>query len=54
MGSGKGSPEEWVSVVKEGRVMFEVAGVDEETAREALRLASHKLPIKTKIVKKGE
>ena len=52
MGSGKGSPEYWVSVVKPGRVMFEIAGVSEETAREALRLASHKLPIKTKIVKK--
>ena len=50
MGSGKGSPEYWVSVVKPGRVMFEIAGVPEETAREALRLASHKLPIKTKIV----
>ena len=54
MGSGKGSPDYWVSVVKPGRVMFEIAGVPEETAREALRLASHKLPIKTKIVKKGE
>ena len=54
MGSGKGSPEEWVAVVKEGRVMFEIAGVAEEVAREALRLASHKLPIKCKIVKKGE
>ena len=53
MGSGKGSPEYWVSVVKPGRVMFEIAGVPEETAREALRLASHKLPIKTKIVMKG-
>ena len=50
MGSGKGSPEFWVSVVKPGRVMFEIAGVSEEVAREALRLASHKLPIKTKIV----
>ena len=49
MGSGKGSPEYWVAVVKPGRVMFEIAGVPEETAREALRLASHKLPIKTKI-----
>lgn len=48
MGSGKGSPEEWVAVVKTGRVLFEVAGVDEELAREALRLASHKLPIKCK------
>jgi large subunit ribosomal protein L16 len=53
MGSGKGSPEYWVSVVKPGRVMFEIAGVGDESAREALRLASHKLPIKTKIVKKG-
>ena len=52
MGSGKGSPEYWVAVVKPGRVMFEIAGVPEETAREALRLASHKLPIKTKIVKR--
>ena len=52
MGSGKGSPEYWVSVVKPGRVMFEIAGVPEETAREALRLASHKLPIKTKVITK--
>lgn len=52
MGSGKGSPEYWVSVVKPGRVMFEIAGVPEETAREALRLASHKLPCKTKFVKR--
>ena len=50
MGSGKGSPEYWVAVVKPGRVMFEIAGVPEEIAREALRLASHKLPIKSKIV----
>ena len=50
MGSGKGNPEYWVAVVKPGRVMFEIAGVSEEVAREALRLASHKLPIKTKIV----
>ena len=54
MGSGKGSPEYWVAVVKPGRVMFEIAGVSEEVAREALRLASHKLPIKTKIVKKED
>ena len=54
MGSGKGSPEYWVAVVKPGRVMFEIAGVGEETAREALRLASHKLPIKTKIVKRED
>ena len=53
MGSGKGSPEYWVAVVKPGRVMFEIAGVSEEVAREALRLASHKLPIKTKVVVKG-
>ena len=52
MGSGKGSPEYWVAVVKPGRVMFEIAGVDEATAREALRLAMHKLPLKCKIVKK--
>ena len=50
MGSGKGSPEYWVAVVKPGRVMFEIAGVSEEIAREALRLASHKLPIKTKVI----
>lgn len=52
MGSGKGAPESWVAVVKEGKVMFELAGVSEEIAKEALRLASHKLPIKTKIVRK--
>ncbi len=52
MGSGKGSPDSWVAVVKEGRVMFEVAGVSEEVAREALRLAAHKLPIKCKFVMK--
>ena len=54
MGSGKGSPEYWVAVVKPGRVMFEIAGVPEDVAREALRLASHKLPIKTKIVARTE
>ena len=54
MGSGKGSPEHWVAVVKPGRVMFEIAGVSEEVAREALRLASHKLPIKTKIIARTE
>ena len=54
MGSGKGSPEYWVSVVKPGRIMFEIAGVSEEVAREALRLASHKLPIKTKVVIRTE
>jgi len=52
MGSGKGSPEYWVSVVKPGRVLFEMNGVSEDIAREALRLASHKLPIKTKFIKK--
>ena len=52
MGSGKGSPEYWVAVVKPGRVMFEIAGVSEDVAREALRLASHKLPIKTKVIKR--
>ena len=54
MGSGKGSPEYWVAVVRPGRVLFEVAGVPEETAREALRLAMHKLPCKCKIVKREE
>ena len=54
MGSGKGSPEYWVAVVKPGRVMFEIAGVSEEVAREALRLASHKLPIKTKVITRAE
>jgi len=54
MGSGKGSPEYWVAVVKPGRIMFEVAGVPEEVAREALRLARHKLPIKCKFVKREE
>lgn len=52
MGSGKGAVEDWVAVVKEGLVMYEIAGVSEEIAREAFRLASHKLPIKTKFVKK--
>ena len=54
MGKGKGSPEYWVAVVKPGRVMFEIGGVSEEVAREALRLAAHKLPIKTKVVTKAE
>ncbi|WP_017185234.1 50S ribosomal protein L16 [Alkalibacillus haloalkaliphilus] len=54
MGSGKGAPEGWVAVVKPGKVMFEVAGVSEEVAREALRLAAHKLPVKTKFVKREE
>ena len=54
MGSGKGAPEGWVAVVKPGRVMFEVAGVPDEVAREAFRLASHKLAVKTRFVRKGE
>ena len=54
MGSGKGSPEYWVAVVKPGRVLFEIAGVPEEVAREALRLASHKLPLKTKFLKRED
>lgn len=54
MGSGKGAPEGWVAVVQKGRVMFEIGGVSEEVAREAFRLASHKLPVKCKFVKKGE
>ena len=54
MGSGKGSPEHWVAVVKPGRIMFEISGVGEELAREALRLAGHKLPIKTKFVKRED
>lgn len=54
MGSGKGAPEYWVAVVKPGRIMFEITGVDEELAREALRLAGHKLPIKTKFIKREE
>lgn len=54
MGSGKGTPEYWVAVVKPGRMLFELDGVDEETAKEALRLASHKLPVKTRFVKREE
>jgi large subunit ribosomal protein L16 len=54
MGSGKGSPEYWVAVVKPGRVMFEIAGVPEDVAREAMRLAGHKLPIKTKFITRAE
>ena len=54
MGSGKGALEYWVAVVKPGRVMFEIAGVPEETAKEALRLATHKLPVKCKIVSKAD
>ena len=54
MGSGKGSLEYWVAVVKPGRVMFEIAGVNEEVAREALRLATHKLPVKCKIVSRAD
>ncbi len=54
MGSGKGSPEYWVAVVKPGRILFEIAGVSEEIAREAMRLAAHKLPIKCKFVTRQE
>jgi large subunit ribosomal protein L16 len=54
MGSGKGSPEYWVAVVKPGRVMFEIDGVSEETAREAMRLASHKLPVRSKFIVKEQ
>ena len=54
MGKGKGNPEEWVAVVKPGRIMFEIGGVDEAVAKEALRLAQHKLPIKTKIVTRAD
>ena len=54
MGSGKGAPEYWVAVVKPGRVLFEIAGIPEENAREALRLAAHKLPIKSKIMKRED
>ena len=54
MGKGKGSPEYWVAVVKPGRVMFEIAGVSEELAREAMRLAAHKLPVKCKFIKREE
>ncbi|CPO60122.1 50S ribosomal protein L16 [Staphylococcus aureus] len=54
MGSGKGAVEGWVAVVKPGRILFEVAGVQEEVAREALRLAAHKLPVKSKFVKREE
>ena len=54
MGSGKGAPEGWVAVVKPGRIMFEIAGVPEDVAKEAFRLAAHKLPVKTRFVKKGE
>jgi len=54
MGSGKGSPEYWVAVVKPGRILFEIAGVAEETAREAMRLAAYKLPIKTKFITRSQ
>lgn len=54
MGKGKGNPEEWVAVVKPGRVMFEIGDIDEATAKEALRLAQHKLPIKTKIITRAD
>ena len=54
MGSGKGNPEEWVAAVRPGRVLFELAGVADDVARDALRLASHKLPLRTRILKRGE
>jgi large subunit ribosomal protein L16 len=54
MGSGKGSPEYWVAVIKPGRVLFEIGGVPESTAREAMRLAAYKLPIKTKVITREE
>ena len=54
MGSGKGSPEDWVAVVRKGAIMFEMGGIAEDQAREALRLAAYKLPIKCKVIKKGE
>ena len=54
MGKGKGSPDQWVAVVKPGRVLFEIAGVEEELSREALKLAMYKLPVKTKIIKKEQ
>jgi large subunit ribosomal protein L16 len=54
MGKGKGNPEMWVAVVKSGRVLYEMAGVSEKLAREALRLASHKLPIRTRFIRRGE
>ncbi|MCA1830180.1 MAG: 50S ribosomal protein L16 [Actinomycetota bacterium] len=54
MGSGKGNPEGWVAVIKPGRVLFELAGVDEETAREAMRLAQHKLPVRTRFIRREE
>ena len=54
MGKGKGSPESWVAVVRPGKVLYEIAGVSENVAREALRRASHKLPVATKFIKRGE
>ncbi len=54
MGGGKGSPDHWVAVVRPGRILFEISGVKDETAKEALRLASHKLPIDTKFVARDE
>ena len=54
MGGGKGAPDHWVAVIKPGRVLFEISGVKEETAREAMRLASHKLPIKTQFITRAE
>jgi large subunit ribosomal protein L16 len=53
MGKGKGSPESWVAVVRPGKILYEMAGVSEDVAREALRLASHKLPVSTKFIKRG-
>jgi large subunit ribosomal protein L16 len=53
MGKGKGNPEEWVALVKPGRMMYEMEGVDEATAREAMRLAAHKLPVRTRFVTRG-
>jgi large subunit ribosomal protein L16 len=54
MGSGKGNPEEWVAAVRPGRVLFELAGIPDDVARDALRLAAHKLPLRTRILKRGE
>ncbi len=54
MGKGKGAPEKWVAVVKPGRILFEIAGVDEDVAKEALRLAAHKLPVRTKVVQRDD
>jgi len=54
MGSGKGNPEEWVAAIRPGRMLFEIAGIDEATAREALRLAAHKLPLRCRVLQRGE